>query len=445
MTYRWDRIDSLAFALEGSGPLRRLEHIVHRRGDVGITADTSQRGRVENGITATRVEDVSSFEALKDEWNGLLDASDSDCLFLTWEWLFTWWKHLAGGRSLRIVVVRYAGELVAIAPFALRQRCLGPFAAFATLEFLGSGNVGSDYLDIIVRRGMERLAVDVLAGDLCERMPVVELSRVGGRGRQAAELGSRLARRKWVSTCVTMDSCPFIDLSGHTWHSYMDRLGPAHRYNVRRRLRKLHRRFHVQLEEIQSEKRRRDALPILIMLHHKRWNARGRSDAFHTSSLVAFHEEFSGLALTRGWLRLYILWLDCRPAAALYGFRYGDVFYFYQSGFDPEFRKYSVGLVIMGLVIGRAIEEGAMEYDLLHGREEYKFLWAQQERELVRLDLYPPRARGIVYRRATDLRRCIKRLAGKSLPHLVGGWISPGRRTAASSRTRKDPHIARIE
>lgn len=443
--YRRDRIRSLAFALEGSGLPRRLEHIVHPRVDVGITADASRKRCADNRLTTARVEDISSFEALKDEWNELLAASDSDCLFLTWEWLFTWWKHLAEGRSLRVVVVRHAGELVAIAPLALRQRGLGAFATFSTLEFLGSGNVGSDYLDVIVRRDTERIALDALAGDLCERMPVVELSRIGGRGRQAAELGSRLERKNWMSTCATMDSCPFIDLSGHTWNSFMDRLGSAHRYNFRRRLRNLHRRFSVQFEEIQSEKRRRHALPILMMLHHKRWDARGRSDAFHTSSLVAFHEEFSRLALTHGWLRLYILWLDCRPAAALYGFRYGDVFYFYQSGFDPAFGKYSVGLVTMGLVIRRAIEEGAMEYDLLHGREEYKFLWAQQERDLVRLELYPPCARGIVYRRATKLRRCMKKLAAKSLQRTIGDWIIPGRRMVAPSRTGKDPYIARTE
>src|SRR5207245_43184 len=80
----------------------------------------------------------------------------------------------------------------------------------------------------------------------------------------------------------------------------------------------------------------------------------------------------------RGWLRLSELRLDGRPAASLYGFRYRDTFSFYQSGFDPAYARDSVGLVTMGLAIRSAIEEGAAEYDLLHGDEAYKFQWARE-------------------------------------------------------------------
>ena len=76
------------------------------------------------------------------------------------------------------------------------------------------------------------------------------------------------------------------------------------------------------------------------------------------------------------------------PVAALYGFFYQRVFYFYQSGYDPRYRKHSVGLVTMGLAIKSAIEDGAEEYDMLHGDESYKFQWAKDVRELEHLELY---------------------------------------------------------
>ena len=41
--------------------------------------------------------------------------------------------------------------------------------------------------------------------------------------------------------------CPFIDLTGHSWDSYLDDLGPAHRYNFRRRLRNLERLGRLRL------------------------------------------------------------------------------------------------------------------------------------------------------------------------------------------------------
>src|SRR5439155_184650 len=81
------------------------------------------------------------------------------------------------------------------------------------------------------------------------------------------------------------------------------------------------------------------------------------------------YDDVSRSGLELGWLRLFILRLDGRPAAALHGYQYGGVFSFYQAGFDPAFAKQSVGLVTMALAIKSAIEEGADEYDLLHGAE----------------------------------------------------------------------------
>jgi hypothetical protein len=74
--------------------------------------------------------------------------------------------------------------------------------------------------------------------------------------------------------------------------------------------------------------------------------------------LTAFHREFSQIALKRGWLRLYLLRLDGKPASFLYGFHYGRKFYFYQSSFDAAYAKHSPGLIMMGLAIRSAIEEG---------------------------------------------------------------------------------------
>jgi CelD/BcsL family acetyltransferase involved in cellulose biosynthesis len=99
----------------------------------------------------------------------------------------------------------------------------------------------------------------------------------------------------------------------------------------------------------------------------------------------------------------------------LYGFLYNGVFYFYQAGFDPRFSEYGVGLVLMGLAIQRAIEEGAREYDLLHGAERYKFLWAREARELSRLELYPAGLRGSLWKTAWEWNREVRAMARKML------------------------------
>jgi CelD/BcsL family acetyltransferase involved in cellulose biosynthesis len=88
-------------------------------------------------------------------------------------------------------------------------------------------------------------------------------------------------------------------------------------------------------------------------------------------------------------------------------------FYFYQSGFDPAFARNSVGLLMMGVSIQDALEEGALEYDLLHGDEEYKAHWSRQSRELVRWEVMPPGIHGWVSQSVVELGRSAKRWMGR--------------------------------
>src|ERR1700675_1871813 len=99
------------------------------------------------------IENTSGFDGLRGEWNRLLADSASDGVFLTWEWLRTWWSPLAERRQLRIVAVRRGGERIALAPLAVRPGSLRRLFPFRVFEFLGSGTSGSDYLDLIVRKG----------------------------------------------------------------------------------------------------------------------------------------------------------------------------------------------------------------------------------------------------------------------------------------------------
>ena len=183
------------------------------------------------------------------------------------------------------------------------------------------------------------------------------------------------------------------------------------------------------MDLVQTEAERREALEALVALHTRRWQERGGSEAFGSPRLLAFYDEASRLALQRDWLRLFILRLDGKPAAVLHGYRYGPKFYFYQSGFDPSFAKESVGLVTMGLTIRHALEEGATEYDLLHGAEPYKFHWADRVHELGRLELFAPGLRGAIYRQlvvgGVRAKEAARWLLGDNFAGWVGGqgWL----------------------
>jgi CelD/BcsL family acetyltransferase involved in cellulose biosynthesis len=356
-------------------------------------------------LTVRVLERPEELVPLRQDWARLLQASNADNIFLTWEWLVTWWKHLGRPGRLAIVTVREAGEIVAIAPLMVARPSWRRLVPFHRIQFLGAGSAGADYLDIIVRRGQEREAAEAVSRTLAERGIMLELNRVHADSPATRTLAKALAERGWRVVESSAESCPFIDLSDRDWEDYLASRGREHRYAFRRKLRALGRQFRVRFELVDREADRSGALAAFLRLHDARFSTRGGSDGLHTPALRAFHDEFSRIALERGWLRLGLLTLDEAAAAAVYGFHYAGRFYFYQSGFDPAFDRWGVGVVALGLSIRAAIDEGAREYDFLHGDEPYKFHWAPQARPLLKVEVFPPRSRGRLTRGFLEVRR----------------------------------------
>jgi len=67
--------------------------------------------------------------------------------------------------------------------------------------------------------------------------------------------------------------------------------------------------------------------------------------------------------------------------SAWYGFTSDDTVYFYQSGRAPRWEQESVGLVLMGLMIQRAIQQGYRAFDFLRGDDRYKHHWTSARRK----------------------------------------------------------------
>jgi CelD/BcsL family acetyltransferase involved in cellulose biosynthesis len=257
---------------------------------------------------------------------------------------------------------------------------------------------------------------------------VVHAAQLKTPGSAADALADRLQRDGWTQFRRSAGVCRFIQLTGHTWQSYLASLGSEHRYNFHRRLKQAHKSFDVHFEQARSSLQSREALNTLIRLHNLRWQGHGGSDAFHSPAVVAFHHEMIHRALDQNWLRLFVLRFDDEPVAALYGFVYERVFSFYQSGYDPRFRKHSVGLLLMGLAIKSAIEEGVDEFDMLHGDESYKSHWAKETRHLERLEIYPADVRGRIAMQTRAADRLARGMARRILPEAIADRITAARR-----------------
>jgi CelD/BcsL family acetyltransferase involved in cellulose biosynthesis len=308
------------------------------------------------------LETVTEIDALRDDWARLADASGN--LFSTWEWASTWWRHLGHDRPLHLVACRgQDGALAAILPFYLARR-----RPVRVLRFVGHGP--ADRLVPVCGPDDRARAAAALRRALDERLAgwhVAVADRLPGEEGWAEALGEPPFRT---------EPSPVLVAAGRDWDAFLASQSKNFREQARRRERRLARDREIRYRLTSTPDELAADYEALVRLHRARWGDGSR--AFRPP-LDALHRDFAAAALERGWLRLWTLEVDGRPAAAWLGYRFGGAEWYYQAGRDPALEREAVGFVLMAHTIREALNDGVSEYRLLLGGEAYKDRFADAD------------------------------------------------------------------
>ncbi|MGX2040716.1 GNAT family N-acetyltransferase [Methylocaldum sp. MU1018] len=331
------------------------------------------------------VRSEEGFLALAPEWNALLEASGLENVFLTWEWISAWWAHFGRSRFKPWVMTARRGSdgrLVGLLPLASRTLNLYGLRA-RQLSFMASDRV-IDHLDAIIAPDCNDTVVprfvDGLIG-MPARHDFVRLDAMSSNSAFIEALLGEIGQRSDASHMAVDSVCPYLALPA-TWDGYWTSIGKQSRYNFNRKAKRLQARAKapVGYRAIRSKTELPHALGELVRLHQSRQRQKGNAGAFAQKQAVGFHAEVAERLLEKGWLRLYLLTVGEQTIAAIYCYRFGGIFSFYQSGYDPAWSDCSPGALIMLHAVREAIAEGAREFDFLRGEESYKSLWTSTAR-----------------------------------------------------------------
>jgi CelD/BcsL family acetyltransferase involved in cellulose biosynthesis len=313
-----------------------------------------------------------------DAWRALAERSRN--VFATPEWAETWWRHFGEGRELRTKIV----PPVAVLPLYTERA--GPFRL---LRFLGQGHA-DEVGPVCAPEDRDAAAAsmrDVFTGG------GFQLFLGDGLPPGWAEpLGARVVERT---------SSPVVTFGGESWDEYLATRSSNFRQQLRASERALAGRGPTFRLTGDPDRLAPD-LDVLFALHRARW-----PDSPWFTPAEAFHRDFAALALERGWLRLWLLELDGRPAAAWLGYRFAGIESYYQAGRDPGLQRERVGLVLLAHTIREALADGMDEYRLLRGGESFKYRFATSDPGVEIL----ARPRGATGRAALALRTLRRRRA----------------------------------
>jgi len=347
-------------------------------------------------------EDASAFEALRAEWNTLLERSATNVLFLTWEWQWAWWKSFGSNKSLRLLVLRDEnGYASAIIPLFVQDTVVSLDAPLPdisiehpptvvdgvprrTTHFVGGTEV-SDYLDIIAPFELMpevcATLINALAG--MEDWHILDLRCLPSVSPTVSAVSEVASEYGWNVQRTREDVCPIIELP-KTWTEYLTlKLNKKQRHELRRKIRRAERQARVEWHWVDDTDNLEQGLDIFFRLHKA---SAPDKDAFMDERMQAFFRDVAHFALDKDWLRLSILRFNGQPVASYLCFDYGGDRLVYNSGFDlSTYADLSPGIVLLAYLIDDAIQHGCWRFDFLQGGERYKYDFGATDTEVLRL------------------------------------------------------------
>jgi CelD/BcsL family acetyltransferase involved in cellulose biosynthesis len=368
-------------------------------------AIASSSGRLK----VRRLSTSEEMTGLAERWNQLAQ----DVPFRGWDWSATWWRHYqTPAMELCVLCVESdSGELIGLAPWFVEATA----AQGRVIQFLGSGEVCSDYLTVLSLPGREQdvaaAVCEWLCGEGAEIWDLVELIGAEENDPTISALTKDLTTANYLIHERPGMNCWSVALPP-SWDEFLATINTSRRAKIRQSLRK-HFDNHEAVTRLLVDPAELDRrFDMLIDLHQRRHQGLGRPGCFASEQFTAFHREISRRFLARGKLRLVWTEMAGRPIAADYSFLGGRTVYYYQTGLEPDAIKVAPGWLGMIGSLKQAIEAGYRTFDFLRGDEAYKTSWGAQPRPTVETRIVARRAsarlRHAVWLARIKLRRWVK-------------------------------------
>jgi len=298
-------------------------------------------------------------------------------LFLTPQWQQVWWDTFGDGQTM----CGFSYPL----PDGAAGDGIAAIASLAksgdTATFVGSQDT-FDYNDFPIKPGHEEGFYRSLLESL-EEQDIRKLRLNSLReSSPTLELLPDIARGRGYTVEIEQeDVTSGICLPG-TWDEYLGLLNKKDRHELRRKLRRMDSQTDWKWYSLSEPEQAGERLGEFISLMRL---SRTDKDEFMTPERERFFYNITQRMAELGQLELYFLDLNGATVATSLCFDYGGSRLLYNSGYDPKFSYFSVGLLLNAMCLKDAIDRGLTYFDFLRGPEPYKAHLGGQQRSLYQM------------------------------------------------------------
>jgi CelD/BcsL family acetyltransferase involved in cellulose biosynthesis len=321
---------------------------------------------------------------LREEWTRLASAVGGSLPFAKWEWHDAWWRefrrdwpHVHDSLCIRAFRTT-SGQLVGIAPMMLTRRPSTSLLAVRVLDFMG-GNL-TELRGVLCDHAWEADVYAALMAYVTERAG--DWDWVNWGGLLAGSPGEQVITAHRGVRVVEERHCYVLALP-RSWEEFLATRGRNVKESIRKCYNSLRRdglAFTFEVAERPDEVPR--ALDRFFALHRARAaqrNGERHADVFSTPAARRFLIELCGRLAPAGGVRIFQLRIGTEIVASRVAFVTGGSLYFYFSGYDPRWARYSVMTTTFVEAIKYAIGAGIGSVNLSFGGDTSKTRWRPEQ------------------------------------------------------------------
>jgi len=317
-------------------------------------------------------------------WKTLLKNSTIDSPFLQYGYQRIWWEHQGGGEwpqaDLAIVTAtNNDNELAGIAPLFLDRKS-------QKLLFIGSIEI-SDYLDFICSPQQMDLFLRGLLRFIKEGhvygVQHMRLYNIPDHSPSITSLTKIEEEGPWDVAITQAYHTPAIPLPGD-WDTYLAEIDKKQRHEIRRKMRRSRDAqesitWYIANDPSQMHAEIESFFDLMKFDPHK--------VDFLTKVMEDQMRAILNWAYQAGVLQLSFLTIDGNKAAGYICLDYGNRMYVYNSGYDPAFRSFSPGWVLLSYLIQHAISSKKKVFDFMRGDEKYKYKFGGRDSFVMKAEI----------------------------------------------------------
>jgi len=338
----------------------------------------------------TKLWSEDEFRLNQNEWGELLNKSNANPIFLSWNWLYNWWSiRREVGDTLFIIAIYENAKLIAIAPLYIeKDSYFNGALKTSRLQFIGkrySGSEGirSEYMDFIIQTDRQKTGMlEVLTAINDDRSwTELSLNDFNTDSPNYPVIKSWLSKQKYYSRIESQGNAFIVDCS-LDFDSYLKTLGKNTRLKLYNRRKLLEKKGCVEIEFI-NQGNMEQFFELINAWQVQRWGT-----PFLNEMNQCFFNQALGLSSDKLSLKYTsVLKLDGKPLSIMVNIDSNDSIYNIQTGYIEDFdKKIALGTLHMGYMLEHSFEVPKIKvFDFLEGRgknSNYKSRIAIEGREL---------------------------------------------------------------